>query len=437
MTTKQCLRKGETVAMNPIEKRIPIQPHEAIAKILSLVKGGKVERIDISLANGRYLAEELVADHPVPSFDRSSFDGYAIRSKDTEGASFDRPCKLTVIESIAAGEVANLEVGTQQAIRIMTGAQLPKGADSVIGLELVKEIMGQDGKQIELNRFVSQGDNVSHIGEDTKQGTVLAKKGRRISAGEMAMLATFGYHEVKVYKRPVIGVYVTGTELLAVNEPLVPGKIRNSNSYMLLSQIKNAGAIPKYYGILPDNFKLCFEAVSDALQEVDYLITTGGASVGDFDFVQEIIQKLDATLLFNKVAMRPGSVTTVATKGEKWIFGLSGNPSACYVGFELFMRPVIKAALGSEEIHLPKSQAVLMHDLDKSNVFTRFIRAKVEIRGAEVQISTVGVDKSGIASSLIEANSFLVVQGGTKLLRKGDLVEVIWLDQMNEGTIYV
>lgn len=416
-----------------IEQRTPISVREAITKIMQKVKQGEVESIPLSKADGRYLAEELVADHPIPFFDRSSFDGFAIRAEDTQGACFEQPIKLKVIESIAAGEVAEKKIKPQEAIRIMTGAQMPLGADSVIALELTEELEIEGDKWVQINRSIPKGDNVSERGEDTAQGTVIAPRGRRISAGEMSMLATFGYHQVQVYKQPIVGIFVTGTELLPVDAPLSPGKIRNSNSYMLESQIKSVGAIPKYYGILADDFELCYQAVTHALKEVDYLITTGGASVGDFDFVQAIMNKLQAEVLFNKVGMRPGSVTTVAIKDEKWIFGLSGNPSACYVGFELFTRPVLKTALGSSYPHLNQSKAILMHDLPKPNPFTRFVRAQIRVEGYEVKVSIVGVDKSGIASSLVEANALLVIPGGTKGLAKGSEQDVLWLERHRNG----
>lgn len=420
-----------------VEKRTPIQVTEAIEKVMERVKEGKTEKVPLPLADGRYLAEDIIADHPVPFFDRSSFDGFAIRVADTKEASFENPIKLKVIEAIAAGEVAEQEIKPEMAIRIMTGAQLPHGADAVIALELTEEL-NQDGeKWIQVNRPIEQGDNISYRGEDTPQGTVLAEKGRRISAGEMSMLATFGYHQVQVYKQPVVGIFVTGTELLPVEAPLVPGKIRNSNSYMLESQIRRLGATPRYYGILEDNFELCLEAVHNALEEVDFLITTGGASVGDFDYVQAIMQELQADVLFNKVAMRPGSVTTVATKGKKWIFGLSGNPAACYVGFELFTRPVLKTFLGSPYPHLPRSKAVLLHDIPKPNPFIRFVRAQIEVKDHQVEVSTVGVDKSGVASALVEANGLLIIPSGTKGVTQGEELEVIWLERYIEGNVNV
>lgn len=232
---------------------------------------------------------------------------------------------------------------------------------------------------MKLKRPFHSGDNVSFKGEDIKQNQVLVKKGAVINPGVAALLATFGYSNVKVVKQPVVGIVTTGSELLEVHESLQPGKIRNSNSYMIAAQIMKAGGKVRYYGQLADELDACFTAVQSAMDEVDILITTGGVSVGDYDYLPAIYERLQANVLFNKIAMRPGSVTTVAEVDGKLLFGLSGNPSACYVGFELFVHPVIKTYLYAKEPHVYRADAILQKDFPKPNPFTRFVRAKVTI----------------------------------------------------------
>lgn len=410
-----------------MQERRPIDVEEALNKIEQYARQGETETVTLFEAHGRYLAEDLIADHPIPFFDRSSFDGFAVKSSDILAASPSNRVTLKVIEAIGAGDVPKKVIQSGEALRIMTGAQMPEGADTVIPIEQVTEIIDKDESFIEITSASSPGSNIAFKGEDVKEGTILSPKGTRISAGEMAMLATFGYARVTVYKQPTVGIFVTGTELLEVDAPLEPGKIRNSNSYMLVSQIMNAGAIPKYYGILPDKYLLCLESVQNALKEVDFLITTGGASVGDFDFVQDILQELQANILFNKVAMRPGSVTTVATWRQKWIFGLSGNPAACFVGFELFTRPVLKTALGAITMHLPRAKAVIQHDINVGNSFVRFMRAKAEIMEHRVLVSAIGLDKSSIISALVESNALIYIPKNTENVEKGEMVEIIWL----------
>lgn len=284
-----------------VEKRKPIQVAEAVKRVISNDVMPQKEYVSIEESYGRFLAEDLLASHDVPAFDRSPYDGFAIRSEDTNAASSENPVSFTVVGEIGAGYVFNEEVQPFQVVRIMTGAPIPKGCDAVVMLELTKEI---SEKEILIKRLFKKGDNISYQGEDTKKGTVLVKKGTKINPGVVALLATFGYHEVAVAKQPVIGVIATGSELLNVDEPLAPGKIRNSNAYMILAQIERAGGKAKYFGKLDDDFDACLAETKKALAEVDMLITTGGVSVGDFDYVPAILKELGAEVLFNKVAMR-------------------------------------------------------------------------------------------------------------------------------------
>ena len=308
-----------------LEFRKPIPVSEAVKRLMERKYPGKMEYVSITESHGRFLAKDLIATSDVPHFSRSGYDGYAVRSEDTINASSQNPIELEVIDHIGAGMVSDKEVQSGQAVRIMTGAQMPAGSDAVIMLELVKEET-RDGKNyITVRRPAKPGDNVSHKGEEVKKGAILVKKGVRINPGIQALLATFGYSDVPVAVKPRIGLFATGTELLEVDEPLVPGKIRNSNSYMISAQIERAGAEVLYFGSLPDDFDTCYESIKRAATKVDMLITTGGVSVGDFDYLGEIYQKLGADILFNKIAMRPGSVTTVASWNGKLLFGLSGN----------------------------------------------------------------------------------------------------------------
>lgn len=411
-----------------VEKRTPIPIGEAVKKVMEFARKGETELISIDDSHGRFLAEDIKATHDVPHFDRSPYDGFAIRANDTKEASPTNPVELEVIDHIGAGMVSSKTVGPFQAVRIMTGAQMPNGSDAVVMLELAKEAKKDGKKFISIKRPFKKGDNVSFRGEDAIEGQVLIKKGTKINPGIQAVLATFGYSKVPVAKKPVIGVFATGTELLEVDEPLKPGKIRNSNAHMIAAQIDRAGAEVRYLGKLHDDFETCFEAVRKAINEVDLLITTGGVSVGDYDYLPAIYEKLGAESLFNKVAMRPGSVTTVAQFGRKLLFGLSGNPSACYVGFELFARPIIKTMLFSEKPHLRKEKAILAADFPKANPFTRFVRSTLTIRDGKLVVSPSGLDKSNIVTSLATANSLTILPGGTRGYQSGTEVDVLMLE---------
>ncbi|MCF6409225.1 molybdopterin molybdotransferase MoeA [Pseudalkalibacillus salsuginis] len=407
-----------------VERRKPIQIGEGVKRVMAHPLKSKSEELNIEETLDRFLAEPIIADHDVPPFDRSPYDGFALRAGDTKHASAETPVQLEVIEEIGAGQVATSQLRQGQAIRIMTGASIPDGADAVSMFEVVKEYEKDMKQMIEVGRKFTPGQNIARQGEDTERGTVLIKEGTRITPGVTALLATFGYKTVNVYQKPKIGIYATGTELLNIDEPLQPGKIRNSNAYMISAQIRKMGGDPLYLGKLADDFEACFRAISTALEDVDALVTTGGVSVGDYDYLPAIYEKLGATTLFNKIAMRPGSVTTVAEYEGKLLFGLSGNPSACFVGGELFVRPFIKQAVKSMP-YLAKMKAVLAKDFPKPNPFTRLVRGKIEYAAEGVRVAPTGLDKSSSVTSIAKADIFIVLPGGTRGFRTGDEVEVL------------
>ncbi|PEJ59342.1 molybdopterin molybdenumtransferase [Bacillus sp. AFS002410] len=411
-----------------VEKRIPLPVAEAVRKVMEFAVNGSQEMVSIDLAYGRVLADDVKADQDIPAFDRSPYDGFAIRAEDTIHTTNENPTVFEVVGEIGAGSVFPNKVEPFQAVRIMTGAQIPQGCSAVVMLELVKEMKTEDKSFIEIKRSFPKGDNISFQGEETSKGDILVKKGTEINPGTIALLATFGYSEVPVAKKPVIGVIATGSELLDVNEPLEPGKIRNSNSYMVLAQIQKSGGIPKYLGKFSDDLDTCFSEVKNALEQVDILITTGGVSVGDYDYLPDIYARLGATVLFNKIAMRPGSVTTVAHYENKLLFGLSGNPSACFVGFELFVRPIIQTYLFNETPHLKRVSAVLGENYPKPNPFTRFVRGKVVYDEVGLTAIPAGFDKSSAVSSLANTDAFIVLPGGTRKYEKGMAVDLLLLE---------
>ncbi|KIL51898.1 gephyrin-like molybdotransferase Glp [Jeotgalibacillus soli] len=410
------------------ERRKPIPIGEAVSRVMSFAAPGTKEKIHVNDAYGRTLGEDIIAVHPVPPFDRSPYDGFAIRAEDSAQASRGNPITFNVIETVGAGSVATKEVKPYEAVRIMTGAQLPDQCDAVVMLELTTESTEDGVSTMTIKRPFQPGDNVSFKGEDTEQGAVLVKKGELINPGVVAVLATFGYEYVYVAKKPLIGVFATGSELLDVHEELQPGKIRNSNAHMIAAQIERAGAEVKYFGKLEDDLERCYQSINEAAAEVDMLITTGGVSVGDFDYLPAVYEKLGAEVLFNKIAMRPGSVTTVAHWEGKYLFGLSGNPSACYVGFEVLVRPVVKTLLFSAKPHLPKVEARLSEDFLKPNPFTRFVRSKLNITTEGLKAAPSGFNKSNAVTSLATSDALVVLPGGTRGYKDGDLVDVLLLE---------
>ncbi|AUJ26091.1 gephyrin-like molybdotransferase Glp [Virgibacillus dokdonensis] len=411
-----------------IERRSPISVSQAIQYVMEQIKPLPIEKVNLSKANGRILREPIVASHAVPPFNRSAYDGYAIRSKDTKGASAHHPISFQVIGEIGAGTVPNVPIGKREAYRIMTGAILPEQADAIVMLEKTTKMI--DG--FTLQEPLQTGDHVSFKGEDAERGEVLIKSGTEIHPGTIALLATFGYAEVDVSKKPVVGLLATGTELLDVTEQLQLGKIRNSNGPMIQAQLDRLGIVGHYYGIMSDNLQKCTQVMAQALQETDILITTGGVSVGDYDYLPAIYDRIGAEVLFDKVMMRPGSVTTVATKGDKLLFGLSGNPSACFTGFELFTRPAILTMMGSSEPYLPSIEAQLGEDFIKKNPFTRFIRGVWEMTEQGVAAKPAGFNKSNAVSSIARGNCLIVLPSGSSGYQKGMQVDILLLG-MEQG----
>ncbi len=416
-----------------VERRKPIPVNEAIERVMQYSHIGKTEFLPIEEAYGRFLAEDLIADHDVPFFDRSPYDGFAIRAEDTANASREEPVTLNVVGEIGAGSVFEGTVKANEAVRIMTGAAIPEGCNAVCMLELVEEIENGGKPAIRTKRSYEAGDNISFKGEDTKKGSVLAEKGTRINPGIVALLATFGYKEVPVSTKPTVGIISTGSELLEIDEPLQPGKIRNSNAYMIRAQVERAGGVPIYLGQFSDDFDTCYQQVIQAIDQVDFLVTTGGVSVGDYDYLPAIYEKMNANVLFNKVGMRPGSVTTVAEKDGKLLFGLSGNPSACYVGFELFLRPIIRAYLHHPKPYIRKEQAVLGTDFSKPNPFDRFVRGQLRVESGKLVAEPAGLDKSNVVSSLGPANVLILLPKGTRGYEAGMEVNCLLLED-EEGT---
>ncbi|WP_180272405.1 molybdopterin molybdotransferase MoeA [Bacillus safensis] len=418
-----------------MERRQPIPVEEAIKKVHQYEKHGEIEWVPLKDSLGRFIAEDILADHDVPAFDRSPYDGFALRAEDTKEASSAHPVEFEVIDHIGAGMVSAKTIGPFQAIRIMTGAKIPNGANVVIMIELTKTFK-KDGKSfMSLKRTLKKGDNISRQGEEVLKGNVMVKKGTAVTSGVTALLATFGYAVVPVVKKPVIGIISTGTELLQVSDAMVDGKIRNSNLSMVYAQVLEAGADPLDLGGVSDDFDKSYHAVKEAMSKVDILITTGGVSVGDFDFLPAIYEKLGAKVLFNKVAMRPGSVTTVAAMPNgQLLFGLSGNPAACFVGFELFVKPTIYKWYMKENPFPAFAEAKLTHDFPKANPFTRFVRAALQFTGSQISVTPTGLDKSSAVTSIAEADCFIMLPGGTRGFQAGDQVDVLLFQYKGGGS---
>ncbi len=391
------------------------------------------ERLPLLQAIGRVAAERIVCPEPIPHFARAGMDGYAVRSEDLTYASTNRPVKLTVIESVPCGKEPQLSIAEGQAARIMTGGMVPFGADAVVMLEASES--AADGS-VWFRKSIQPGTNVSAIGSDVAVGAELVARGTRIGSGPAALLAAAGIADVPVFRKPMISIVSTGSELLAdLSESLQPAKIRNSNSYMLFAKLLSAGAIPVLKPCLPDDPGAIAEALAAMLQQSDAVITTGGVSVGDFDHLRDFLLEWDGELLFNKVRMRPGSVTSAGiSQSGKPLFALSGNPGACAAAFELFVRPGIGKMNGAQSWSTAMIDAILAEDFLKTNAYPRYIRGSLWSEGGRLHTAPIHGDRSSSLMPGRRAGCYILFPPGGSGHWKGTVVEVLRIpDGAEEG----
>jgi len=405
--------------------RRAIKVEEAQQKILQHVIPLPSERLPLSDCFGRRLAERVHAGQDVPHFPRSGMDGYAVRSENALGASPENPVVLKVTDVIYAGGEAKVAVTTGTAVRIMTGAPMPPGASAVVMLEQTEEHEEAGQLYVKVKHPVTAHQNIAFPGDEIRSGQFLIDAGSKIQPGQAALLATFGYAQVNVHRKPRVGIFSTGSELLPIDAPLTYGKIRNSNSSMLAAQVQHFGGVAIEYGSFPDDLAIAREMIRKAIEEVDIVITSGGVSVGDYDVMTEIFAEMEHDLLFNKVAMRPGSPTTAAFHQGTFLFGLSGNPGACFVGFELFVRPVLLRMQGVNDPFADVFEAELGSDYPKGSPHDRYERGKLVYEKGKMAVYSLAYGKSSMMVSIQDANCLIVVPSGKTGAKKGELVKVI------------
>lgn len=408
-------------------QRRPITPAAAQQKIAAYVKPAATEQIPLQTAGGRFLAQTVTAPHPYPHFRRSGMDGYALVAADLEHASSDQVIWLKVVDNIPCGYTSSVDITSGHAARIMTGAMVPDGADVVVMLEMTEQRTEQGETFVGIKRQVESGRNITPIGLEVQQGDVLLEQGNVIGAGEMSVLATFGVHTVTVYRRPQVAVFSTGTELLSVEDEIEPGKIRNSNSLMLAEQIRAAGGEPHLLGAIEDDLELARGVMLNALETYDLVVSSGGVSVGDYDIMGDLVRSDEVEMLFNKISMRPGSVTTGAVKDGKLLFALSGNPGACFVGCELLVRPTIRQMMGSQDSYLPEWQAELGRDYVKINSFTRFVRGHLEAHDGKLVAYPALLDESNVMVTIKDSDCLIIIPPTSETLPAGTNVKVLRL----------
>lgn len=405
--------------------RTAIKVREAQHRIMNHVMTTQEEVIILDQCLHRITALDLYAAQDVPHFRRSGLDGYAFQCTGPLELTPQQPLRLRVVDHVAAGSSVQKFVTTGEAVRIMTGGQVPEGATAVVMFEHTSEVKVDGFDYVDLKHPVRLGQNISKPGEEISSGQLLIPHGTCIGPGHQAVLAAMGYSHVKVHARPKVGIIAIGSELLAVEAPIQPGTIRSTNDRMIAAQVKHYGGIPYHYGILPDDESLVEQTLKIALQEMDIVITSGGVSVGDFDVMAGYFNKKPDELLFNKVLMRPGSPTSAAVSGGTLLIGLSGNPGACFVGFELFVRPALMAMQGLEASLDKFIQAELTVSVVKSSPYDRYEKGRLYCDEGKVYVEPLRFNKSGMMLSIQEANCLFVIPSGSCGVNSGQLVLVI------------
>jgi molybdopterin molybdotransferase len=399
----------------------------SVAEAIEIVRQQTVrlstERVELNAVLGRVLAEDVVADSDLPPFDRSQMDGYAVRAEDAKAA----PVRLRIVGESAAGRGWHNQLAEGQAVRIMTGAPVPAGADSVQQVELTHEL--KDGTVVELLETVELGKAIVKRGAEIKAGEVVLNAGTTINAAMMAVLAAFGYAKVEVFRRPRVAVLATGTELVSVEQTPGQDQIRDSNNYSLSAYAALAGATVERMPLTGDETALLKKQIANAAERCDLIVTSGGVSMGVYDVTKSALKELDAEIFFERVALRPGKPTVFARlPNGTLVFGLPGNPVSVAVTFNLFARTALLAMQGAADPTLKRETAALARSVKGTTERDSYLPAQLTTNDDAELIAFPlkwGGSSDFVAFALTTA--LLIVPANVKSIEAGSLVNVLRL----------
>lgn len=416
---EKLLEKGVNmdVRTKGFHKRTPVD--KALSILLREVKPLGAERVQLACALGRVLAQKVEALHDSPPFSRAAMDGYALKGENTFGASQTNPIYFKLKGQVLTGRPLDLRVHDFEAARIMTGGPMPRGANAIAMFEYVKEL----GEEIEVIKPVTPGKNVSLKGEDVRKGEVLLRKGREIKPQDIAITAAMGMAELMVYRQPTVAIIATGDELREPGSRLSSAEIYDANSHSLHALVKRSGGLPKICGIVGDDYEQLRGAVRKALS-ADLVLISGATSVGEKDFVPKVIAEL-GDVLVHGVAMRPGEPTGFGVVENKLVFMLPGYPVAAIFAYETFVRPALEKMQGFETSRrYIKITGCLKRKIASELGRRDYVRVKLDLTGKEPMVEPIRTSGSGIISSLVRADGFVIVPENTEGLEQGEKVEV-------------
>jgi molybdopterin molybdotransferase len=424
-----------------------ISVEEALEKILNEVNTLEEESVPVMDALGQVLAEDITSGINIPPLDNSAMDGYAVLAADTAGASDNSPKILRVIDIVIAGSVSKQKVTPGTAIRIMTGAPIPAGADAVVPFEDTDEeqrAKSKTGRQTDEVGILVQTPpkaNVRYAGEDIAKGVTVLKEGTVIRPAEIGLLASLGFTHIKVIRRPVVAILATGNELVDIGQPLTEGKIYNSNTYSIASLVKRYGFTPKIIGIALDKEDSLISKLREGM-DADMIITIGGVSMGDYDVVKDVLVT-EGEIVFWKVRVKPGKPLAFGKlkkteNGKTKIvphLGLPGNTVSCMVSFELFARPALLKMMGKHNYAKPSIQAIIEESVKNTGGRRIYDRAIVTKQDGKYYARLTGPQGSGILSSMSLANALVIIPEDKEKVNKGEEVQAVMLDWNEEVNI--
>lgn len=419
------------------QELIPVE--QARALLLDTVNTLETEKVPLIEALGRISAKNQTSDIDISPFDHSAMDGFAVVASDLANAAPEAPIELPVIDEIPAGAYYDKVLQPGTCVRIMTGAPIPDGANAVVKYEIVTNLEN-DGRapgRVAFSAPTSAGDNIRQKGEEIAAGEVAIKAGEPLSPAGAGLLASCGLSQVEVYKRPRVAVIPIGSELVEPDTLPLPGQIRDGNSYAIGASVVRAGGIPHLHSIVPDDKDMLATAVLEAVEESDFVVTSGGASNGDFDYIQQVVKE-QGELFMDFVNMRPGKAQTFGLVKNTPVFGLSGNPAAAYCGFEMLVRPALRKMQGYATLDRPRVWARLSRDMKKKDSRRIYLRSTLErLDDGSLQVRPAKSQSSGLFSPFQSGNCLAILPEGvpaSKIVEAGTLVECLLLD-VDEGVV--
>lgn len=393
---------------------------QALSLIIEKASLMPEESISLIESTGRILSENIVADINIPAFDNSAMDGYAVRYEETSGASRENPSTFTITGEIQAGkEKMPPGPGPGEAVRIMTGAPVPEGADAVVPVEDTAE----EENRLSVFKKLKLHENVRFAGEDISTGDTVLEPGRRISSADIGLLASLNRKKISVYRKPTVAIIATGDEIVEPGDEIRKGQIRNSNAYTLYSEAQKYAATPEYLGIARDSKAETRELFKKALS-YDVIITTGGVSMGKYDFVKEVMADLGVEILIEKIRMKPGKPVVFGIQGKTLFFGLPGNPVSTMIAFLQFVRPALLKKSGSTHLEKPELLATLKETIKKKPGRRHYVRGFFSIESGRLLVTSTGPQGSGILRSMSDANCLIVVPEEVERLEEGQEVMI-------------